>query len=85
MNHYEFELTAMCPNGSLRDRYDCLISSPRVIQVEMLNAICLELTNQKLFQEDIADTLRNKTREIHGYRCFLAWPRAARIRPVVTF
>lgn len=60
MNIYQLEITAMCPNGSLRDRYDLTIGSERVIQVEMIHAVVKKLEPVKMFQEDIADTIRNE-------------------------
>lgn len=60
MNHYEFELTAKCPNGSLEDRYDCLLSSTKMISAENINAVREKMKTRKAFQEDIADDLRNE-------------------------
>lgn len=60
MNLYQFELTAICPNGKLQDRYDCAVTSEATIQVERIAAICQRISTQKRFQEDIADELRNE-------------------------
>lgn len=60
MNHYEFEVIAKCPNGALLDRYDCILSSGRVISAESINAFAQRVKSQKLFQEDLADAIRNE-------------------------
>lgn len=60
MNIYELELRAKCPNGTLDDRYDCIIRSEGIIHVERINELAQRVRNQKLFQEDIADNLRNE-------------------------
>lgn len=60
MNHYDYEFTALCPNGSLQDLYTVKLSSMDTVHVERIIAVCNELKNVKLFQEDIADMLRQK-------------------------
>ncbi len=60
MNIYEFELTALCPNGALADRYDCTLQSEAIIMVERIGQLCAKLSREKSFQEDIADKLRNE-------------------------
>lgn len=60
MNLYYFELSGLCPNGKLKDRYDCVLSSVSTIQVENIVAFARSVGRKKLFQEDIADLLRNE-------------------------
>lgn len=60
MNIYSFELTALCPNGKLADRYDCELSSVEMIQVEGIVAYVKAAKKRRLYQEDLADELRNK-------------------------
>lgn len=60
MNIYQLEMTALCPNGKLADRYAVEIRSAATIQVEKILAATHRLAGIKMFQEDIADTLRNE-------------------------
>jgi NADPH-dependent 7-cyano-7-deazaguanine reductase QueF len=60
MNIYSFELTSLCPNGKLADRYDCEVVSEGTIHVERFAEYASSVKTQKRFQEDIADELRNK-------------------------
>jgi hypothetical protein len=59
MNRYEFEAICLCPNGQLQDRYDCVIESRGIIQAERIVEWVKRIANEKLYQEDLADDLRN--------------------------
>lgn len=59
MNRYEFSHTAICPNGVLKDSYEIRVESTEIIPVEFLLQALKELP-EKAYQEEIADTLRNK-------------------------
>lgn len=60
MNIYDFELTAECPNGKLADRYECSVRANRTIQVEQIGDLVARVSEMKLYQEDIADLIRNE-------------------------
>lgn len=60
MNAYNFELKALCPNGKLEDRYDCRLVSGDTIQVERIVAYVKASKKRRLYQENLADELRNK-------------------------
>lgn len=59
MNTYELTHSALCPNGELKDHYDIRVESPHIIPVEFLIQALKELPKES-YQEDIADSLRNK-------------------------
>lgn len=61
MNRYEFEIKAKCPNGKLGDVYACSIESERTIMpVETIVLFIQSVEKRKIFQEDLADELRNE-------------------------
>lgn len=60
MNLYYFELSSLCPNGKLKDRYDCVLSSMSTIPVEGIAAFAKRIQSHKGYQEQIADMLRNE-------------------------
>lgn len=63
-NRYYFELSGLCPNGQLKDRYECVLSSDAIIPVEDIVAFAKGLRKRKIFQEEIADLLRNEFQSI---------------------
>jgi len=60
MNTYYFELLGVCPNGKLKDRYDCILESDSVLVVEHIVDFVKKISRRKIFQEHIADELRNE-------------------------
>lgn len=60
MNLYYFELSGLCPNGKLKDRYDCVLASTAIIVVEHIVDFAKRIGRRKVFQEEIADLLRNE-------------------------
>ena len=60
MNKYIFEATCLCPNGKLKDRYECELSSRSTIQVELIGKYIAKLAKRRMYQEQIADELRNE-------------------------
>jgi hypothetical protein len=60
MNYYEFEHKSDCPHGGLKDTYRIVLSSCGMVTVESIQKILAE-TPTTIYQEVLADYLRNKT------------------------
>lgn len=58
MNRYELTHRAKCPNGGLVDCYEITIESLTTIHVEEISKT-LKAAPDPIFQEDLADHLRN--------------------------
>jgi len=59
MNTYNFKLVCRCPNDSTVNIYDVVIKSKKIIQVEDFNKFQSKIYNEKYYQEQIYELLKD--------------------------
>ena len=60
LNTYEIEVTCICPVDDLPDVYHLTITARRVIPVEDLIKAVSDVKEQKLYQEDLCQSLHRR-------------------------
>ena len=59
MNIYNYKLVCRCPNDSTVNIYDVIIKSKQIIQVEDFNKFQSKIYNEKYYQEQIYELLKD--------------------------
>lgn len=60
INEYKMEITGICPVDDMADVYQLTITAQRVIPVEQIIVAVKELSDKKLYQEDLCQAIHRK-------------------------
>ena len=59
-NLYSVETTAICPINKKQDKYRVYIRSKKMIEVEKIKKVLLDMEKKQIFQEDLTELISKK-------------------------